>query len=358
MIRTKIELLLLLAATNSQANQFPLTTQAREKPFADSILRGGSPYPEQPPFQDRSVLTGATSASAIQSMPPSPFCYDHCKEPYSTIVDETEDPFHETVQDRVDRWRQSQMEQLADRPSPDQSTRALTPEQQNRFRLIMSVSKGSRAFIFILLVLRSLHLFEVVDQTLSGKKILRLLAVVPIFILFVGNMAGVVASLTSPSHSAKKRLKAILNLDKLMEVVLIMFSFIRLTILPSRYTPREVYLANVVHSVLFIVQCQAFTRLLWDERFVPMAPPRAAAPKHSSQTKQQHIPVTRKERAAPFPPLQQQPYYDGPEAEDSIHYYNDEDGDPSWEEDNEYERRQAGLVPRQPSPYFQRDSQG
>lgn len=209
-IRTKMpHVLLLLAASNSQANQFPVGARARAKSLTGSALRGGSDYPEQPPFHDRRVSSGETSSSSsIQStsLLPPPY-YDHGKQPYSTISDETEDPFHETVQDRVNRWRQSQMEQLADRPNPDQAPRALTPEQQNRFRLIMSVSKGSRAFIFILLVLRSLHLFEVADQTLSGKKILRLLAVVPIFILFVGNMAGVVASLTSPSHSAKKRLK-------------------------------------------------------------------------------------------------------------------------------------------------------
>lgn len=146
-----------------------------------------------------------------------------------------------------------------------------------------------------------------------------------------------------------------------MEVVLIIFYFIRLTVLPSRYTPREVYLANVVHSVLFVVQCQAFTRLLWDERFAQMTPPQAETPKHAeapAQTKQKQILVAGKESAAPFSPLQQQPYYDGTEAEDTIHYYNDEDGDPSWEEDDEYERRRAGLVPRQSSPYFQRDSQG
>lgn len=112
-----------------------------------------------------------------------------------------------------------------------------------------------------MLLWRDVHLYEVADNALKGLS--RLLIVTPLCILFMANLAGVVASLTSPSGSAKKRLKAILNLDKLVESLLIIYNFIRLTIWPSKFIPREMYIANTLHSVFFLLQSQAFTRVTW-----------------------------------------------------------------------------------------------
>jgi hypothetical protein len=106
----------------------------------------------------------------------------------------------------------------------------------------------------------------VADQTYKG--LLRLVTVIPLLLLFISNLAGAVASITSPSHSAKKRLKAILNLDKLVEMLIILFNFGRLTLFPSQYTPREIYIANTLHSVFFILQSQAFTRLTWCVEYI------------------------------------------------------------------------------------------
>jgi hypothetical protein len=175
-----------------------------------------------------------------------------------------DDPFHETVQQRVDHWKNTQRQQAE---SMMQSPR----DEQGRVKMLTSVSKGSRAIIFFFLMWRDVHLYEVADQVTKGVR--RLLLVTPLCLLFVANMAGAVASLTSPSHSAKRRLKAILNCDKLVEALLILFSFVRLTIFPSKHTPRELYIANVLHSFVFILQCQAFTRLSWDEK--------AAQPMHT-----------------------------------------------------------------------------
>jgi hypothetical protein len=105
---------------------------------------------------------------------------------------------HETVQDRVNTWRQAQLEQSS---RLQQSAR----DDQGRIKLLTGVSRGSRAIIFVCLVFRNLHLFEVADQALRGM--LRLLVVTPLIGLFVANLAGVVASFTAPSHSTKKRLK-------------------------------------------------------------------------------------------------------------------------------------------------------
>ena len=168
--------------------------------------------------------------------------------------------FQESVQDRVDRWRETQ---LAQSQSRTQFQEMNPRDEQGRMKLIASVSKGSRAFIFFVLMWRDIHLFETADQIFKKGGVLRLFAVIPLTLLFIGNLAGVVASITSPGHATKKRMKAILNLDKIVEILLLGWYFLRLTILPSRLVPREIYVANVLHSVFFLIQCQAFTRVTW-----------------------------------------------------------------------------------------------
>ena len=177
--------------------------------------------------------------------------------PVTGAFDTNDDPFHETVQDRVDSWRRAQME----RSQSLSPTHQASPRDQEVLKLLASVSKGSRAFIFFVLMWRDVHLYEVADQSFKG--FFRLVAVVPLVLLFIANMSGVVASFSSPSHSTKKRLKAILNLDKLTEAILLVWYFIRLTVAPNKYIPREIFIANTLHSVFFIIQCQAFTRLNW-----------------------------------------------------------------------------------------------
>lgn len=59
--------------------------------------------------------------------------------------------------------------------------------------------------MFIILLFRALFLYEIADQKHTGLK--RLMLVTPVCLMLIGNLAGVVASFTSPSHSSKKRLK-------------------------------------------------------------------------------------------------------------------------------------------------------
>jgi hypothetical protein len=166
--------------------------------------------------------------------------------------------FHETVQERVDKWRSAQLEQ---RESYTAAQAANPRDEQGRLKLMSTVGKGSRAFIFFVLMWRDIHLLETADQNFKGA--LRLLTVIPLTALFIGNLGGVVGSLASPGHAAKKRLKAILNLDKLVEILLLAVYFIRLTIFPSKYIPRELYITGTLHSFLFLIQCQAYTRVSW-----------------------------------------------------------------------------------------------
>jgi hypothetical protein len=133
--------------------------------------------------------------------------------------------------------------------------------EQGRMKLLASVSKGSRSVIFFILMWRDIHLYELADQAFKGT--FRLLMVTPLISLFIGNMAGVVASFTQQSHASKKRMKAILNLDKLVEGILLVYYFVRLTVIPSKHIPREIYVAKTLHSVIFLVQLQAYTRVTW-----------------------------------------------------------------------------------------------
>jgi hypothetical protein len=176
--------------------------------------------------------------------------------------------FHESVQEHVDRWRAVQLERQNN----------LTPEQEmsprdecGRAKLFQHVSKAARAGIFAIFVFRDMHLIDLVDRQNGIKTFLskRLISSL-LSIMFVGNLAGAVATFTSPSHSSKNRMKMILNGNKFVEMALILWNFLRLTINPTVHVPREVYVAGIFHSLLFLVQAQTFTRLTWDENVAPL----------------------------------------------------------------------------------------
>ena len=194
-------------------------------------------------------------------------------EPVDTNMYNNEDvPFPETVQERLDHWKAHQREYSA---TAQQQPR----DEQGRMKLLISVSRGSRAIIFFLLMIRDIHLYEVADKVMRAG-IFRKFSSLVLITLFCSNLSGVVVTLTStPGQKAsKKRLKAIMNLDKLLEVALIFYSVTRLTIFPPKHTPREIYIGNIFHSLLFLLQCQAFTKMSWDE---------AAAPSMTSYNHQQ-----------------------------------------------------------------------
>jgi len=171
----------------------------------------------------------------------------------------------ESVQDRHNKWRQEQMEKYGN----------LTPEQelnprddQGRMKLMSSVSKGSRTLIFFILMWRDIYLFEVADLSIKGgfrKMITRMF----LTMVFLGNLAGVVTSVTQQGHATKNRLKAILNLDKVVESTLLVWNLARVTLFSSKYVPREIFVAGCMHSIFFLIQCQAFTRVGWDEKEAP-----------------------------------------------------------------------------------------
>jgi len=165
---------------------------------------------------------------------------------------------HLPFEERAAAWRKYQQDRYESQ-TPAQRASAL--DEDGRTKLLATVSRGSIAFFFFVLMWRSVHHYEMADASFRG--IQRLLIVVPTVGLFIGNMAGCVASITSPSHSAKKRMKAILNLNKLVELLLFVYNVVRLTIFPSKFVQREIYVGRTLSNFIFMVQCQLFTRVTW-----------------------------------------------------------------------------------------------
>jgi len=269
-------LLAILAATSTQAIRrsvsYPASAFLKRrislpKPLladgrSDVLVRGGSSSSSggggnYDPYESNNPAPVYNTGVPPPQQPPPQQQYNEYGEygeNYFEPPDDDTDPFHETVQDRVDHWRANLQENAA---KLQESPR----DEKGRMKLMMSVGKGSRAMIFFFLMWRDVSLYETASQLKFASKVLT----VPLIILFIGNLAGAYVSLTSPSHASKKRLKAILNLDKLVEVLLIFWSILRLTIMPAKYTPREIYIGNIFHSIFFLLQSQTFTRLSWDE---------------------------------------------------------------------------------------------
>jgi hypothetical protein len=101
-----------------------------------------------------------------QNTPPQPQSYNH-EDEFANVdagFNEPDQLFQETVQDRVDKWRTSQME----KSKTYTALQAANPrDDQGRMKLMSTVSKGSRAFIFFVLMWRDIHLYEIADQHLK-----------------------------------------------------------------------------------------------------------------------------------------------------------------------------------------------
>ena len=239
--------------------------QASSSSSSGPYHQGYPPYPENPigegqQQQQQALENGYNQQDAYLYQDPS----TQLGAPPEML---DENPFPETVQERVERWKTQQREQamLTSQEIPNTSG-------QQAMSLLGTVSKGARTVIFFLLMWRDISLFETADQVFASKPLMRAMIVTPLIGLFLANMAGAIYSLTmtSSSHSTtKRRLKAILNVDKLLEMALAVFYAIRLCLVPSRYTTREVYMSNLFHSILFIIQCNAFTRVTWNDQQPP-----------------------------------------------------------------------------------------
>jgi len=183
-------------------------------------------------------------------------------------------------EDEVAAWRHQQMQrsqqyhnvarEAAERlgyDNPDLVADQMLPQVDEKGRMTLiqtSVAKSSLAFWFFILMWRSVMLYELADSA----KVARVFLVTPPVLLFVGNMIGCVLAIMSvtgaPQSTIKKRLKALLNMNKLLELIMFVYHFIRLTIWPNRYVPKELYVGRIIHNVLYTVASQTFTKVTWD----------------------------------------------------------------------------------------------
>lgn len=168
----------------------------------------------------------------------------------------------ESVEERLASWRHLQQQKYENQSALD----AANPrDDDGRMKLLASVSKGSISLFFFILMWRSVHHFELADQSFKGST--RLVMVLPTVLLFLGNMVGCVATLMTAAatdgRKNKKRMKAVLNLNKLVEITLMAYNIMRLIFFPNRYVMREIYVGRTLSNFLFIIQCQLFTKVTW-----------------------------------------------------------------------------------------------
>jgi len=169
----------------------------------------------------------------------------------------------QSVEERLSAWRQQQQFKYEHQSPID----AANPrDEDGKMKLLASVSRGSIAMFFFILMWRSVHHYELADGSFQNSAMIgRLIMVFPPVILFIANMAGCVGSIMSSGHLGKKRMKAILNLNKLMEITLMAYNVLCLLIrTPTKLIPREIYVGRILSNFLFLVQCQLFTKVSWN----------------------------------------------------------------------------------------------
>jgi len=181
--------------------------------------------------------------------------------------------YRETVEDRIDAWRRQQQQQQQTQTAADAAS---VIDDEGRFKLFTTVSRASVAFFFFILMWRTVHHYELADATFgnhggnnksAGVAFMRALVLTPLVVLFLGEMMGALLGIAQAklSKATKKRLKGILNLHKMVELVMIVNNVLRLAIFPSKYVPREVYIGRTLANFFFVMQAQLYTKFSWDD---------------------------------------------------------------------------------------------
>mmetsp|Transcript_12375 Transcript_12375/g.26210 ORF Transcript_12375/g.26210 Transcript_12375/m.26210 type:complete len:305 (+) Transcript_12375:82-996(+) len=168
---------------------------------------------------------------------------------------------HVAVEERLSAWRQQQQDRY-EHYTPEQLGSMV--DDEGRTKLLTTMSRTSVPIMFFILLTRSIHHFELADASFRGNT--RLVFVLPAIILFLCNLSGVaVGALTSikGTGGTKRRLKAILNLNKLLEVLCGLYNIVRLTVAPSKYVPREAYVARIVTNFMFLAFSQVYSKVTW-----------------------------------------------------------------------------------------------
>mmetsp|Transcript_13670 Transcript_13670/g.20812 ORF Transcript_13670/g.20812 Transcript_13670/m.20812 type:complete len:319 (+) Transcript_13670:83-1039(+) len=263
----------------------------RPKQYA-TLIRGGSTYPDNNSNTNNDNADAYNYQSPQQDQqggnyyPQQPA--DNGQEFFYNTPQQTPQEYEEyynpqqqqgdAFQDRIDTWKQEQMQQqekfrqVADAVkegggSPEQLYEAM--KQNNP--LMAQVGRGARSGIFFMFVWRNIHFYQLAEEYFAkkGGGLKRLFVTLNLMILFLLNISGFVSSFTgrdgSTTHTQKKRLKAVLNIDKLIELSFLVVGLIRLTLFPQSRDQSEIMLASIIHHVFFALTVHTYTKLNWDD---------------------------------------------------------------------------------------------
>lgn len=131
-------------------------------------------------------------------------------------------------------------------------------------RIMRTVGNTGVCVLFMILTARATHLYELADQVSGALR--RYLVTIPVVGLLCANLVGVLLSLVqsfSRNSRLKTRLKAILTLNGLAEVVMVAYNSVRLVLGNDKWTPREAYVGRIFTSIWILTICFAFSTSRW-----------------------------------------------------------------------------------------------
>lgn len=164
-----------------------------------------------------------------------------------------------SVEEHFQAWQLEQQQRYENQSELDQQN---PRDEQGRVKLSFVVSRASISILFFVLIMRSLHHFELTDKIFK-KSALRPFIIIPTIILFLSNMAGFVAAFSTPSSKTKRRMKAVINLNKLFELCQFLYCICRVTIFPNKYVERDIYVGRSLGHFIILAQCQLMTKVAW-----------------------------------------------------------------------------------------------
>mmetsp|Transcript_14447 Transcript_14447/g.18883 ORF Transcript_14447/g.18883 Transcript_14447/m.18883 type:complete len:289 (-) Transcript_14447:538-1404(-) len=169
-------------------------------------------------------------------------------------------PQPSAIYDEETSWNQYQEEQYNQRQGQYDPSNPSSIDVSKLTQFLAAGSKVSLSLIFFMLMWRSLHHYEVAN---SFKGMKRTMLVTPIVLLFLGDLFACVTAFTTglDTHVAKRRAKAVLNLGKLVEAILFVYNVVKMSILPSKYIPQEIYIAGAIHNFVLITILHQYTKL-------------------------------------------------------------------------------------------------
>mmetsp|Transcript_20938 Transcript_20938/g.24093 ORF Transcript_20938/g.24093 Transcript_20938/m.24093 type:complete len:297 (+) Transcript_20938:172-1062(+) len=185
-----------------------------------------------------------------------------------------------SFEEQAAAWRKYQQENMMQQ-TPEQMHSPT--DEQGRMKLFASTTRFSVGMWFFFLIFRSVHHFELADSVTKKNPLMKVFLGVPTVSLFVMNLIGFVSVVlgTHQKGKTKKTLKAILNWNKLIEIICALYFTTRLTIFPSKNIPRELYIGQIIHNAVFVVMGQTFTKVAWGspDEYKPFS----AMPQRTSQ---------------------------------------------------------------------------